>query len=81
MLKGGENVVVVQSCSASGAFIGPFLIFKRGSFQGNTEAGPEIAVVESHYISDDIFLQRLRHFQTHQSHDTCLLNLDGHSSL
>lgn len=67
----GENVTVVACCSASGAFIPPFVIFKgirfREVYKQDLPAGSDAAMSSSGYFNDDIFLQWLQHFHKHRS--------------
>jgi hypothetical protein len=82
--ESGENVTVLACCSASDAFILPFVIFKgirfREVYKQDLPTGSDVAMSSAGYINDDIFLQWLQHFQKHWSPGKCLLILDGHSS-
>jgi hypothetical protein len=75
----GKNVTIVACCSASGAIIPPFVIFKgvrfRELYNHVLPTRSEIAMTDLGYINDDIFLQHLQHFQKHRSPGE-----DGHSS-
>jgi hypothetical protein len=75
----GKNLTIVACCSVSGALIPPFVIFKavrfREIYKQVLPARTEIAMTDSGYINDDIFLQHLQHFQKHRSPVE-----DGHSS-
>jgi hypothetical protein len=81
-VKRGENVTVVACCSESGVFIPPFVIFKgfRNIYKQVLPVGSEVAITDSGYINEDIFLEWLQHFQKHRSPGKCLLVLDGHGS-
>lgn len=83
-LERGENVTAVVCCSASGVFIPPFIIFKgkrmREEFKHGMPPGSQVAMSESGYINEDLFLVWLQHFQKHRSPGRCLLLLDGHIS-
>ncbi|XP_063216743.1 uncharacterized protein LOC134527745 [Bacillus rossius redtenbacheri] len=80
----GENVSVVACFSASGLYIPPFVIFKgvryRESYCANLPSGSVVAMSESGYINEDLFLRWLQHFQKHRLPGKCLLILDGHAS-
>jgi len=75
----GKNVTIDACCRASGALIPPFVIFKGVRFMEIYKqvlpTSSEIAMTDSGYINDDIFLQHLQHFQKHRSPGE-----DGHSS-
>lgn len=83
-LERGENVTAVVCCSASGVFIPPFIIFKgkrmREEYKHGMPPGSQVAMSESGYINEDLFLVWLQHFQKHRSPGRCLLLLDGHIS-
>lgn len=74
-----KNMTIVACCSVSGAIIHPFVIFKwvrfREIYNHVLPTRSEIAMTDSGYINDDIFLQHLQHFQKHRSPGE-----DGHSS-
>jgi hypothetical protein len=78
------NVTPVACCSASGVFIPLFVIFKGVRFRDihkqDLPAGSEVAMTDSGYINEDIFLEWLQHFQKHRSPGKCLLILDGNAS-
>lgn len=80
----GENVTVVACCSASGIFIPPFVIFKgvrfKDIYKQDLPSGSEVAMTDSGYINEDVFLKWLQHFQAHRPPGKCLLILDGHAS-
>jgi hypothetical protein len=73
-------VTVFACCSTSGAFILPFVIFKRIRFRElykqDLPAGSGVALSSSGYINDDTFHQWLQHFHKHRSREKCLLILD-----
>ena len=83
-LERGENVTVVVACNATGTYIPPFIIFKgkrmREEYKMGTPPGTEVAMSETGYINEDLFLTWLKHFNLHRSQGRCLLILDGHSS-
>jgi hypothetical protein len=65
----GKNVTIVACCSASGTLIPPFVIFKgvrfREIYKQVLPARSEIAMTDSGYINNDIFLHHLQYFQKH----------------
>ena len=77
-------MTVVACCSASGAFFLRFDIFKeicfREVYKQGLLAGSDVAMSSSGYISDDIFLKWLEHFQKHRSPGKRLLILEGLST-
>jgi hypothetical protein len=52
----------------------------RDIHKQNLPAGSEVAMTDSGYINEDIFLEWLQHFQKHRSPGKCLMILDGHAS-
>lgn len=80
----GENVTVVACCNAAGSYIHLLIIFKgirqRPEFMDNLPNGSLVAISESGYINEEIFLKFLKHFHEHRVPGRVLLILDGHSS-
>jgi DDE superfamily endonuclease/helix-turn-helix, Psq domain len=78
-----ENVTVVGCCSASGHFIPPLVIYKekrnKAEFADNLPPGSSVAMSDSGYITTDIFLTWLHHFNQHKAPGKVLLLLDGHA--
>jgi transposase len=52
----------------------------RDIYKKDLPAGSEVAMTNSGYINEDIFLEWLQHFLKHRSPGKCLLILDGHAS-
>ena len=79
-----ENVTVVGCCSAMGHFIPPLVIYKgkrnKAEFADNLPPGSSVAMSDSGYITTDIFLHWLHHFNQHKIPGKVLLLLDGHAS-
>jgi hypothetical protein len=79
-----ENVTVVACCSAAGHFIPPQIIYKgkrnKAEFADNLPPGSSVAMSDSGYITTDIFLNWLQHFNQHKVPGKVILLLDGHSS-
>jgi len=82
--RGAENVTVVACCSAAGHFIPPLVIYKgkrnKAEFADNLPPGSCVAMSDSSYITTDIFVQWLHHFNQHRVPGKLILLLDGHAS-
>ena len=79
-----ENVTVVGCCSAAGHFIPPLIIYKgkrnKAEFADNLPPGSSVAMSDSGYITTDIFIKWLQHFNQHKVPGKAILLLDGHAS-
>src|ERR1700761_2207537 len=77
----GETVTVLACCSAVGNFIPPMVIFKgqrcKAEFSDEMPPGSLVKMSESGYISVDLFLERLVHFNTYRTRGKCILIVDG----
>ena len=79
-----ENVTVVACCSAAGHFIPPLVVYKgkrnKAEFADNLPPGSCVAMSDSSYITTDIFIQWLHHFNQHRVPGKVILLLDGQES-
>jgi len=80
----GQNVTVMACCNAAGNFIPPMIIFKgvrcKPEFADGSPPGTLIEMSESGYISADLFLSWLKHFNKYRPAENCILLVDGHAS-
>lgn len=80
----GENVTVMGCCNAAGNFIPPMVIFKgqrsKPEFEDGMPPGTAVKMSESGYISSELFLFWLQHFNSHRTQGKVVLLLDGHAS-
>lgn len=83
----GLHVTTVNAVSATGHFIAPAFVFKRKRMTPelieNTPHGSMGMVSNSHFITDDLFLDWLSHFKNHSKaskDQPVLLILDSHAS-
>lgn len=80
----GENVTVMACCSASGYYVPPMVIFKgkrkKPEFADGMPPGTLVVMSESGYISSELFLKWLEHFQAHRPAGNAVLIIDGHAS-
>jgi len=80
----GQNVTVMACCNAVGNFIPPMVIFKgvrcKPEFADGAPPGSLIEMSESGYISADLFLSWLKHFNRYRLAGNCILIVDGHAS-
>lgn len=71
-------------CSASGYYVPPMVIFKgkrkKPEFADGMPPGTLVVMSESGYISSELFLKWLEHFQAHRPAGNAVLIIDGHDS-
>lgn len=83
----GTNVTVVCCMSAGGSYIPPVLIFPRKNMKNELLDGAPAGTLgiaqESGWMTTEVFLKWLKHFQTYAKanlEDKVILILDGHAS-
>lgn len=71
-------------CNTSGEFIPPIVIFesvrKHPEFKESLPPGSIVAMSESGYINENLFLAWLNHFNIYKTPGRVLIVLDNHSS-
>jgi len=76
-VKGGQNVTVMACCNAVGNFIPAMVIFKgvrcKPEFADGAPPETLIEMSECGYISADLFLFWLKHFQHYRAPGKCIL--------